>query len=64
MLKSAVGPMNSNENKLNSEIILIFHSHPNAHLDFLLYKQFIVFRHMSCGLIPVGSQIVAQTQKE
>ena len=56
--------MNSSENKLNSEIILIFHSHPNAHLDFLLYKQFIVFRHMSCGLIPVGSQIVAQTQKE
>ena len=63
MSKSAVGPMNSSENKLNSEIILIFHSHPNAHLDFLLYKQFIVFRHMSCGLIPVGSQIVAQNPK-
>ena len=32
MPKSAVEPMNSSKNKLNSEIILIFHLHPNAHL--------------------------------
>ena len=32
MLKSTVGLMNSNKNKLNSEIILIFHFNPNAHL--------------------------------
>ena len=29
--KSAVGPMNSSKNKLNSEIILIFNHKPNAH---------------------------------
>ena len=32
MSKSAVGPMNSRKNKLNSEIILIFNLYPNAHL--------------------------------
>ena len=31
MPKSAIVTMNSNKNKLNSEIILIFHPHPNAH---------------------------------
>ena len=32
MPKSVVKPMNSNKNKLNNEIILIFHFNPNAHL--------------------------------
>ena len=31
--KSAVGPINSIKNKLNSEIILIFHSYPNARVS-------------------------------
>ena len=35
MLKSAVRPMNSSKNKLNGEIILIFHSNPNVHLKRL-----------------------------
>ena len=30
--KSTVGPMNSNKNKMNSEIIFIFHWHPNGGL--------------------------------
>ena len=30
MPKSAVRPMNSSKNKLNSEIILIFHFNPNT----------------------------------
>ena len=30
--KSAVGSMNSNKNKLNSEIIYNFNLHPNAHI--------------------------------
>ena len=33
MPKSAVKPMNSSKNKLNNEIILIFHSYPNACLN-------------------------------
>ena len=32
MLKSALELINSSENELNSEIIFIFHFHPNAHL--------------------------------
>ena len=32
MLKSAVEPINSNKNKLNSKIIFIFHPNPNADL--------------------------------
>ena len=35
MPKSAVGPMNSNKNKLNSEIIFIFHLNPNAPLIYM-----------------------------
>ena len=31
MPKSVVRPMNSNKNKLNSKIILIFNTNPNAH---------------------------------
>ena len=31
MPKSAVEPINSSKNKLNSEIILIFNHNPNAH---------------------------------
>ena len=36
MPKNAVRLMNSSKNKINSEIIFIFHSNPNAHL--LLYN--------------------------
>ena len=32
MSKNEVGPINSSKNKLNSEIILIFNSNPNAHI--------------------------------
>ena len=32
MSKSAMRPMNSNKNKLNIEIIFIFHPNLNAHL--------------------------------
>ena len=32
MPKNIVRLMNSSKNKLNSEIILIFHPHPKAHL--------------------------------
>ena len=32
MPKNTIGLMNSSKNKLNSEIILIFNFHPNAHL--------------------------------
>ena len=31
-VKKCSEPMNSSKNKLNSEIIFIFHFHPNAHL--------------------------------
>ena len=37
MSKSAVRPMNSNKNKLNNKIILIFHFNPNAHLGFFFF---------------------------
>ena len=30
--KSAVKPINNSKNKINSEIILIFHSSPNARI--------------------------------
>ena len=36
MSKSAMRPMNSNKNKLNCEIILIFNPNPNAHLGALI----------------------------
>ena len=32
MPKNTMRPINSNKNKLNSEIILIFKLNPNAHL--------------------------------
>ena len=35
--KSAVRPMNSNKNKLNSKIILTSHFNPNAHALFECY---------------------------
>ena len=40
MPKSALGPINSSRNKLNSEIIFIYNSNPNAHLvpTFLIIK--------------------------
>ena len=31
--KSKIGLINSNKNKLNNKIILIFHHNPNAHLN-------------------------------
>ena len=34
VLKSTVRPINNNKNKLNSEIIFIFHLNPNAHLEW------------------------------
>ena len=34
MLKSAVRPINSSKNKLNSKIILVFNLHPDVHLMF------------------------------
>ena len=34
MSKSAMGPINNSKNKPNSEIILIFHFNPNAHIIF------------------------------
>ena len=43
MLKSAVGPMNSNKNKLNSEIVFIFHPNPNAHIFWLQIKKSAYF---------------------
>ena len=46
MLKSVVKPMNSSKNKLNSEIILIFHYYPNTHLitaDSWFAKYFFPF---------------------
>ena len=30
--KKCNGPMNNSKNKLNSEIVFIFHPNPNAHL--------------------------------
>ena len=30
--KKTIGPINNSKNKLNSEIILIFHSYPNARI--------------------------------
>ena len=38
MPKSAVGPINSSKNKLNSEIIFIFHFNPNAHIVSKLFS--------------------------
>ena len=38
MLKSVVEPMNNSKNKLNSEIILIFHFNPNTHLVSILFN--------------------------
>ena len=32
MIKNAIRPMNSNKNKLNSEIIFVFNLHPDVHL--------------------------------
>ena len=43
MRKSAVGPMNSNKNKLNSEIVFIFHPNPNAHIVWLQIKKSAYF---------------------
>ena len=46
--KSAMGPMNSSKNKLNSEIILIFNPNPNAHLvcvwDELNFSAYLCFQ--------------------
>ena len=39
MPKSAMEPINSSKNKLNSEIIFIFHSNSNAHFIMLLLVQ-------------------------
>ena len=43
MSKSVIGPMNSNKNKLNSEIVFIFHPNPNAHIFWLQIKKSAYF---------------------
>ena len=35
--------MNSNKNKLNSEIVFIFHPNPNAHIVWLQIKKSAYF---------------------
>ena len=42
-------PMNSNKNKLYSEIILIFNPNPNAHLVFLCGDNFGFFNLNDVG---------------
>ena len=44
-IKKCSRVINSNKNKLSSEIILIFNFHPNAHLVCLFYK------HMNVQMI-------------
>ena len=62
MLKSVVGPMNNIKNKLNSEIILIFYLHPNAHLESVWipliaenWKHYskIIFKYVNSGVGPI-----------
>ena len=61
MLKSAVGPINSSKDKLNSEIILIFNPNSNTHLvafvlDHLAREGAIIFSFG--GLICVTNLLV------
>ena len=42
MLKSVIKLINNNKNKLNNEIILNFHSYPNAYSKSMLLKGLLV----------------------
>ena len=54
MSKNAEGPMNSSKNKLNNEIILIFHSYPNACLLLFVVLDVCHVTHNVCFSFGLG----------
>ena len=46
-----MGPVNSRKNKLNSEIIFIFHLNPNAHYVSVWIQLIVASAFLSCGFL-------------
>ena len=46
-----MGPVNSNKNKLNNEIIFIFHLNPNAHYVSVWIQLIVASAFLSCGFL-------------
>ena len=51
MPKNAMGPINSSKNKLNSEIIFIFHLNSNAHYVSVWIQLIVASAFLSCGFL-------------